>query len=97
MRALQLALIYANWSGSLLFGWLHNPLWLVVPVAAWAGFAFGATNAIQKHQKAMGVADSQYAKMMFLPNVMLVARNAGINFILFGLAFGLSLLFGTKT
>ena len=37
MRGLQLALIYANWAGSVFFGWLHNPLWLLVPIAAWAG------------------------------------------------------------
>ena len=94
MRGLQLTLIYVNWAGSLLFGWLHAPLWLVVPVAGWASFAFGATSAIQMAQKASGITHSQYARTMLGPNLKLIARNAGINFVLFGGAWGASLLFG---
>jgi len=94
MRTLQLALIWANWAGSLLFGWLHTPLWLLVPVAVWASFAFSATAAIQKHQIAMGVADSRYARLMLGPNIKLIARNAGINFIIFAAAWMAASLFG---
>jgi len=97
MRGLQLALIYANWAGSLLFGWLHAPLWLLVPTALWACFAFGATAAISKHQKAIGIADSRYARRMLGPNLQLIGRNAGINFVLFGAAWAASLFFGMVT
>ena len=97
MRALQLALIYVNWGGSVLFGWLHTPLWLVVPIAAWASFAFGATAAIQKHQIANGVENSRFARTMLAPNLKLVARNAGLNAILFAAAWMLSDLTGAKT
>ena len=94
MRAFQLALIWANWAGSLVFGWLQVPLWLIVPVCAWASFAFGATAAIQKHQAEIGVANSQYARMMLGPNIKLVARAAGINFVLFGAAWAASHFIG---
>ena len=94
MRGLQLALIYANWAGSVVFGWLHNPLWLLIPIFAWAGFAFGATAAIAKHQKAIGVANSQYARAMFWPNLQLIGRNAGINFVLFAATWAASVIFG---
>jgi hypothetical protein len=94
MRTLQLALIYANWAGSVFFGWLHAPLWLLVPVCAWASFAFGATAAISKHQVEIGVKDSRYARMMLLPNIKLIAHNAGINFLLFGAGWIASLIAG---
>ena len=97
MRTLQLALIYVNWASSALFGWLHTPLWLAVPVFAWASFAFGATAAIQKYQAANGVADSSYARRMLGPNIRLIARNAGLNLILFAIAWMLSALTGAKT
>ena len=87
MRGLQLALIWANWAGSLFFGWLQAALWLVVPVASWASFVFGATAAISRHQAEIGVENSQYGRMMLGPNIRLVARNAGINFVLFGAAW----------
>lgn len=93
MRALQLALIYANWAGSLVFGWLQAPLWLLVPVAAWASFVFGATAAIQKYQVESGVKDSRYARMMLVPNLHLIARNAGINFIIFAAAWVAATIF----
>jgi hypothetical protein len=97
MRVLQLALIYANWAGSLLFGWLHAPLWLLVPVAGWASFAFGATAAIQTHQRANGIANSQYGRRMLGPNLRLIGRNAGINVILFAAAWTVSSLTGAVT
>lgn len=97
MRLFQLALIWANWAGSLLFGWLQAPLWLVVPVCAWASFAFGATAAIQQHQKEIGVVDSQYGRMMFASNIRLIARNAGLNFVLFGAAWAASYFIGGKS
>jgi hypothetical protein len=97
MRGLQLALIYANWAGSVFFGWLQAPLWLLVPVCAWASFAFSATAAIQQHQKELGVVDSQYGRMMFASNIRLIARNAGINFVLFAAAWLASYLFGKFT
>jgi hypothetical protein len=97
MRALQLALIYVNWAGSVLFGWLQIQLWLVVPVAAWASFAFGATAAIQKYQAANGVQNSRYARTMLGPNIRLIARNAGLNLILLAIAWTLSALTGAMT
>ena len=87
-------LIYPNWAGSLLFGWLHAPLWLVVPLLTWSLFAFGVTSQIQKQQKAGGVAASTYNRRMLVPNLILVLRNTAINCVLFVLAWTARLLIG---
>jgi hypothetical protein len=84
---LPFVLVYPNWAGSLIFGWLREPLWLLVPFAAWAVFAFGVTAHVQKHQKASGVAASTYGRRMLVPNLILVLRNTAINCVLFALAW----------
>ena len=91
---LQAFLIYPNWAGSLLFGWLQAPLWLAVPFLTWSLFAFGVTSQIQKQQKASGVAASTYNRRMLVPNLILVSRNMAINCVLFALAFAARLLMG---
>ncbi|HJR57518.1 MAG TPA: hypothetical protein VJ798_13160 [Rhizomicrobium sp.] len=91
---LQAFLIYPNWAGSLLFGWLQEPLWLVVPLLTWSLFAFGVTARIQKQQKATGVAASTYNRRMLVPNLILVLRNTAINCVLFALAYAGALSLG---
>jgi hypothetical protein len=91
---LQAFLIYPNWAGSALFGWLQAPLWLVVPFATWSLFAFGVTAQIQKQQKASGVAASTYNRRMLVPNLILVLRNTAINCVIFVLAWAGASLVG---
>src|SRR6185437_385172 len=91
VRGLQLTLIYATWVGSLLFGYLHFLIWLLVPFAAWSVFAFSMTGRMQRHQHSLGITSGNLATMMFVPNALLVLRNAAINAVIFALAWGASL------
>ena len=91
---LQAFLIYPNWAGSALFGWLQAPLWLVVPFATCSLFAFGVTAQIQKQQKASGVAASTYNRRMLVPNLILVLRNTAINCVIFVPAYAGASLVG---
>ncbi len=90
----QAFLIYPNWAGSLLFGWLHAPLWLAVPLLTMSLVAFGVTAQIQKQQKATGVATSTYNRRMLVPNLILVLRNTAINCVIFVLAWAGASLVG---
>jgi hypothetical protein len=90
----RVILVYPNWAGSLIFGWLHAPLWLLVPLLTWSLFAFGVTMRVQKHQKSTGVAVSTYNRRMVVPNLILVLRNTAINCVLFALAWATALLAG---
>lgn len=86
MRDFQRLLIFGSLTGSLIYGWHHELLWLAVPIAVFAAYAALEDRQIRlqigpRHWPSVG-----FARFQMGSNLFLMLWNAILNAIIFAIA-----------
>ncbi len=74
-------------TGSIAFGWVHKPLWLIVPPLVLTAAAFRASFYTASRMSESGIPRTEFWHGVTLPNIMFSFLNTIYNIVVFFIAW----------
>jgi hypothetical protein len=90
----MLLIVWFNWIGSAVSGFLHQLWWLVVPPAIFSAFTMWQAIKDNRYAREIGLSGRRINLQMLGPSVMLVLWNTVLNGAIFAVFWLISRLIG---
>lgn len=86
LRRIERPLVVINALGSLVFGWLHETVWLVVPLLTFGGYLLAEERILRLRLGGPAWTSEGYTRFVVGSNLSLMTRNLMLDALLFTFA-----------